>query len=91
MVEFIIKYVDSEYIKKSYHSFYDLESYFTDKSSSNFIIDRYVLRDTLRYCYLQGLFDENVWNGLVANDDYPIEAKEIDSPFSPDELNLLYK
>jgi hypothetical protein len=90
MVEFIIKHVDSEYKKGNFPSFYNLENYFADKSSSNFIIDRSVLRDTLRYCYLYGLFDKNIWDGLEANDDCPMEAKGINSPFSTDELNLLY-
>jgi hypothetical protein len=88
MIELIIKYVDSKWVEKNYPSFYNLESYFANKSSSNFIIDRTVLIDTLRYCYLHGLFDENLWNGLVANDDCPLEAKGINRPFSTDEINL---
>lgn len=88
-VEFIIKYIDSVYRKENYPSFYTLEFYFADKSS-NFIIDGTVLRYTLRYSYLQGLFDKNLWNGLVENDDCPMEVKGIDRPFSIDELDLLY-
>jgi hypothetical protein len=88
-VNYIIKYVDKEWINKNNHSFYELEAHFEQESTASRIIDRNVLINTLRYCYLQKLFDDNLWDKLFYNNDNPIEAEGICENFSVDELNLL--
>lgn len=88
-VKYIIKYVDEEWTNKNNHSFYELESHFEQESTSSRIIDRIVLINTLRYCYLQRLFDDSLWDKLFFNNDNPIEANSICEEFSTDELKLL--
>jgi hypothetical protein len=89
-VIFIVKYIDAEWIKKTYHTFYDLELYFQSVSSGNFIIDRFDLIYTLRYCYLENMFDDHLWEELLARGNGPIEADCINKPFSNDgDIDLL--
>ena len=88
-VKYIIEYIDAEWMNKKNHSFYELESHFEQKSTATRIIDRIVLINTLRYCYLQKMFDKDFWDKLFFNNDNPIEAERICDRFSTDELSLL--
>lgn len=65
----ILEYVDSEWLKGNVYDYYALESYFGSKAT------RWKLICILRYCFLDGRFDENLWSKLV--DSAPVEAKSI--------------
>ncbi|BFM21124.1 hypothetical protein [Gilvimarinus japonicus] len=65
----ILKYIDDEWLEGRLHTFYDLEQHFGSR------FDRWTLICVLRYCYLDGRFDDSLWEKLV--EWAPSEAKSI--------------
>lgn len=65
----ILNYVDGEWLEGRLYSFYELEDHFGGKDS------RVKLIQVLRYAYLDGRFDEELWDKLISW--APIEAKSV--------------
>lgn len=75
-VRTVLEYLDSEWLKRNYYTFYQISSYFKD-----FDINKYDLISILRYAYLHGGFDQTFWDTILTPEEYPIEAKSIISRF----------
>lgn len=75
--EAVAKYIDEEWIKKIYHSFYELEDHFGHER-------RMELITILRYCYLDHRFDDVFWEKLEAS--CPCEAHGISRPLQSWEI-----
>lgn len=88
-VDIITKYADSESKKEQYHTFYEYEDYFNVREYPVADIDRNTLISTFRYFYLKRTFNQTFWETLLKPMEHPVEAKEICSKFSIDELYLL--
>jgi hypothetical protein len=80
----LLKYLDSEWLKKNYYTFYQLEDHFDVRGSGQY--SRCDLICILRYTYLHNKFDETFWDTLVRRGDSPCEAESIINPFDPSDL-----
>lgn len=65
----ILNFIDEEWLKDKLYTFYDLETHFGGKDT------RIKLIHVLRYAFLDGRFDEKLWDKLVSW--APIEGKSI--------------
>jgi hypothetical protein len=83
----VLDYLDSEWLNKKYHTFYELEDYFDVRGSGEY--SRYDLICILRYTYLHGGFDKTFWDTMVRSGDSPVEAETIIYEFDPSELYLV--
>ena len=75
-VKTVIEYLDSEWLKKKYYTFYQISSQFKNEH-----INKYDLISILRYVYLHGGFDQTFWDTILTPTEFPIEAKSIISRF----------
>lgn len=85
-VEIILNYVDSEWLKKKYYTFYELEDHFQCRTHPIENIDRIILMKVLRYAFLRGTFDNQLWNKILENGQYPVEVGSITRNLSANEL-----
>ena len=79
MVTTIIRFIDEMWLNKEYITFYKLEEKFGRGK-------RYEIYNILRYCFLDGRFDENLFNDIKK--EAPAECKNFDKAF---ELKELYQ
>lgn len=87
-VSSIIEYLDSEWLKKNYYTYYEIEKYFTYKDRE-LDINRNDLLCVLRYVHLHGGFDDLFWSTLLTKEEYPIEATSIVSDFETSKIYLV--
>ena len=80
----VLNYLDSEWLKKKYYTFYQLEDHFDVRGSGQY--SRNDLICILRYTYLHDKFDKIFWDTLVRRGDSPCEAEGIIIPFEISEL-----
>jgi|TergutMp193P3_1026864.scaffolds.fasta_scaffold23491_4 hypothetical protein len=80
----VINYLDSEWLKKNYYTFYQLEDHFDVSGYGQ--CSRYDLICILRYTYLHNKFDDTLWDTLVRRGDNPCEAEGIIDQFELSEL-----
>ena len=76
-----IKYIDEEcWLKKEYKTFYQLEDRFGNGKRADMAI-------ILRYCYLDGRFDDNnFWEKITKNGECPVECRSISAEFADWEI-----
>ncbi|GEQ99289.1 hypothetical protein JCM17844_29260 [Iodidimonas gelatinilytica] len=65
-------------------TFYDLEKHYDTRHGAT-AWDRWKLIVGCRYMYLNGMFDDNLWNALLTPTNHPSEAKGITRPFKRSE------
>ncbi|MUK39681.1 hypothetical protein GNP82_19290 [Aliivibrio fischeri] len=79
----VIKYLDELWLEDKSPTFYELEDRFGGKSN------RCELINICRYSYLDGRFDERLWNALLTKMKHPSEAFSITSDFNENDLYIL--
>lgn len=79
----VINYLDDRWLNNNSPTFYELEDQFGGKSS------RAELLHICRYAYLDGAFDERLWDALLTKMKHPSEASLITSEFNENSLYIL--
>ena len=79
------KYLDVNWLKQNYFTFYELESHFRNNWSGDDL--RGDLICCLRYFYLHDVFDKPFWDTILKPTQFPIEADSIRQPFNKSELS----
>ncbi len=79
----VINYLDDLWTKDNSPTFYELEDQFGGKSN------RCKLLSICRYAYLDGGFDERLWNALLTKMKHPSEAGSLTADFNDDDLYIL--
>ena len=88
-VEIISKYIDDEWLKNKYYTFYELESHFKKDKQLSGVNIRSALLCVLRYYYLKGGFSQELWAKLLESENHPIEATSIISNFESDDIYFI--
>lgn len=79
----VLKYLDEKDLAKDYDP---LEFYNLEETFGGYKANRIELLYALEYIRISGRFDDEVWNAIQRN--APMEANQIDSTFSPDEVDF---
>ncbi|BAX51942.1 hypothetical protein PDPUS_1_00567 [Photobacterium damselae subsp. piscicida] len=78
----VISYLDDRWLNDNSPTFYELETAFGGKSF------RVPLLHICKYAYLQGMFDDKLWDALLTKMEHPSEAQSIKRSFNRDEIYL---
>lgn len=81
-VEKVINYLDDKWLINNSPTFYELEDAFGGKSY------RCQLLHICRYAYLNGSFDDTLWDALLTPMQHPTEAKSITRNYCRDDISL---
>ncbi|CAK2945262.1 Dnd system-associated protein 4 [Vibrio crassostreae] len=79
----VIKYLDDLWLEDNSPTFYELEDRFGGKSN------RCELLNICRYAYLDGRFDERLWDALLTKMKHPSEARSLNADFNEDDLYII--
>jgi hypothetical protein len=77
----VLQLVDDDWMGAKALSFYDIEGQLGSRTNGE--IDRSDLIAILRYVFLSGRFDDELWRRLTVNGSGPIESQGIADPFNP--------
>ena len=79
----VLDYLDDCWMSGNSPTFYELEDKFGGRCVRSKLIH------ICRYAYLEGAFDDRLWNALLKPMQYPTEAGSIASEFKDSELYIL--
>ena len=78
----VIKFIDDDWMGEKKLTFYDIESHFNVRLDGQ--LDRSDLIGIVRYAFLSGRFNDELWERLTVGGSGPVESQSISSPFDPD-------
>lgn len=79
----VLVYLDELWLANNSPTFYELESHFGGKDK------RSALLGICRYLYLDGRFDDKLWDALLTQMKHPTEARFITSDIDEADLYIL--